>query len=44
MAIYRIISTDNRIIAEEDFVKQYHDGDYELIPEPVLPQPEQVPE
>jgi len=38
---YKIISTDNMIIADQDFVEQYYPGDYELQPEPLTPAPAQ---
>jgi hypothetical protein len=33
MANYKILSTQNTILADESFVQQWHAGDYELMPE-----------
>ena len=39
MPTYKIISTGNTILAEQEFMDAVHAGDYELVPEVVAPTP-----
>lgn len=42
MARYKIISTDNIIVADQAFVDEVYPNDYQLLPDIVIPEPRYI--